>query len=310
MNRKQTICYSFPKNGMTKINIGRNNFILSVIFFIAANCSLVFAQSPGNSLGLTSLPNLRDLGGYKTSDSATVRKGLLYRSNQLKGISSADMQKLTALKLKTDFDLRTEREVRFKPDDLPAGVANINLDVLADETEAVPVILDQLLRDPKRVSTAIGGGTAEAEAAMKEMYRELVALESAKKAYGQLFKSLSKANSSPALFHCSSGKDRTGWAAAALLTLLGVPKETVMKDFLRSNDYLLPMYKKQIDDFVAAGGQRGIPEAIYGVKAVYLETAFDEVQKKYGSMQRYFSEGLGLDTATQKALCELYREKK
>jgi protein-tyrosine phosphatase len=107
-------------------------------------------------------------------------------------------------------------------------------------------------------------------------------------------------------FHCTTGKDRTGWAAAALLTLLGVPKDQVVEDYLRSNDYILPAYQKVIDAFVAGGGDPAIPRAILGVKEEYLDAAFDEMQTKYGTIEGYFSDGLGIDAAQQQALRDLY----
>jgi len=131
-------------------------------------------------------------------------------------------------------------------------------------------------------------------------------LPSAKEAFRKLFLSLGDRKQLPALFHCTTGKDRTGWAAAALLTLLGVPKDKVYEDFLRSNDYIIPAYQKAIGAFVAAGGDPTIPAAIVGVKKEYLDAAFDEVQKSYGSIEKYFSEGLGIDAAQQKAIRELY----
>ena len=67
-------------------------------------------QKPGRSLGIASVPNLRDLGGYKTKDGVTVARGLVYRANQLNAISKRDMEKLASLNLKTDFDLRTKEE--------------------------------------------------------------------------------------------------------------------------------------------------------------------------------------------------------
>lgn len=285
-----------------------SKYLLMLMLLIAS--IFTYAQQPGASLGVASLPNLRDLGGYKTRDSMIVRRTLLYRSNQLYHISTTDMEKIAALKLKTDFDLRTVRERESKPDELPSGVRNISLDVLADASQETFAKLDELFSDPKRKSTAPGGGTAEAETAMKQMYCDLVTLPSAKTALGQLYTKLALNGTTPALFHCSSGKDRTGWAAAALLTLLGVPRETVIKDFLRSNEYILPLYKKTIDDFVKAGGEPGIPTAILGVKASYLEAAFNEVQRVYGSMDRYFSEGLGIDAEKQKALKAAFLEAK
>lgn len=134
-------------------------------------------------------------------------------------------------------------------------------------------------------------------------------MPSAKEAYRQLFVALGQQDQVPTLFHCTTGKDRTGWAAAALLTLLGVPQETVMEDFLCSNDYILPTYKTTIDAFVAAGGERAIPVAIFGVKPEYLQASFDEMQKRYGTIEHYFSAGLGTDAAGQKALRDLYLEK-
>jgi protein-tyrosine phosphatase len=72
--------------------------------------------------------------------------------------------------------------------------------------------------------------------------------------------------------------------------------------------YTLPQFKPVIDEFVAAGGERAIAEAVFGVKAEYLEASFDEMQKRYGTIERYFSEGLGIDAAGQNALRVLYVE--
>ena len=294
---------------MNKKNIPKrfSGNLLLLLFIASWNC--LMAQSPGASLGIASLPNLRDIGGYKTKDSVPIRKAILYRSSQLTRISSTDMQKIAELKLKNDFDLRTTREREAKPDELPTGVRNASFDMLADASEEAWVKLDDLLRDPKRVSKATGGGTAEAELMMKQIYCDFVTLPSAKTALKQLYTTLAQSGSTPALVHCSSGKDRTGWAIAALLTLLEIPKETVIKDFVRSNEYILPAYKKTIDDFVKAGGEPGIPTAILGVKAIYLDAAFNEVQKNYGTIERYFSEGLGVDAAKQKALKAVFLEK-
>lgn len=283
---------------------------LLVLAFTFGSFNPLIAQTPGASLGFESLPNLRDLGGYKTKDSLTIRRGVLYRSSQLYRVSEADKKKLDALKLKYDFDLRTAREREAKPDEVNSVVRNVSLDVLADQSEEVYVQLDDLMRNPRRVSSAIGGNTAEAETAMKQIYCDMVTLPSAKKAIGDFLTTLAKPASSPALFHCSSGKDRTGWTAAVLLTVLGVPKEQIIKDFERSNDYILPPQKSVIDNFVKAGGEVGVMNAILGVKGIYLEAAFAEVNRVYGSMDRYLLDGLGVDASKQKAIRDAFLEKK
>jgi protein tyrosine/serine phosphatase len=95
---------------------------------------------------------------------------------------------------------------------------------------------------------------------------------------------------------------RTGWASAALLTLLGVPEDKVYEGYLRSNEYILPAYKSFIDHFVAAGGDPSIPHDILGVKAEYLQASFDQVKTQYGSIENYFDKGLGIDRAHQQKL--------
>ncbi len=260
--------------------------------------------TPGQSLGIASVPNLRDLGGYKTSDGAILARGLVYRANQLSGISPGDMEKLAGLKLKNAYDLRTAEEREKRPDELPTGVKYVWLDVLADSPQTGPAMLEKLMTNPQEANAALGDG--KAEAGFQNSYREFVSLPSAQREFRKLFLALGEKNQLPALFHCTTGKDRTGWAAAALLTLLGVPKDQVVEDYLRSNDYILPAYKKVIDGFLAAGGEERIPLAILGVKKEYLDAAFDEMETKYGTIDKYFSEGLGIDVAQQKALRDLY----
>jgi protein-tyrosine phosphatase len=93
------------------------------------------------------------------------------------------------------------------------------------------------------------------------------------------------------------------------LTLLGVPKQQVYADYLRSNDYILPAYQPVIDRFVAAGGEADIPRALLGVKAEYLDATFDEMQTNYGTIEVYFADGLGIDKAGQQRLRDRFLTK-
>jgi len=215
---------------------------------------------------------------------------------------------LANLNLKNDFDLRTAAERDAKPDELPAGVNNVWLDVLADDTTSGTANIIGLLQDPQQANIELGDG--KVEEMFKLAYRQFIYLPSAQIAFGELFLSLGDENELPALFHCTTGKDRAGWAAAALLTIIGVPEEAVMEDYLRSNDYILPMYETYIQQFIDAGGYPSIAAAIFGVKEEYLNAAFDEMNTEYGSMENYFSEALGITVAQQTALRNLYLNNK
>jgi protein-tyrosine phosphatase len=261
-------------------------------------------QSLGLALGMPTVPHLRDVGGYKTRDGATVARELAYRSDTFYPMTAGDDRKLEILRLKNDYDLRTTAEAKAEPDEMPPGVEYHLLNVLADAKSAAPAELEKLLHEPKKANVALGGG--KIEALFEEGYREFIDLPSAKQSYRTLFLSLADPEELPAVFHCTTGKDRTGWAAAALLTLLGVPPETVMEDYMRTNEYTLPQFKRTIDEFVAAGGDRDIAVAVFGVKREYLEASFDEMHKRYGSIENYFSEGLGIDAAGQQVLRERF----
>jgi protein-tyrosine phosphatase len=256
--------------------------------------------TPGASLGIASVPNLRDVGGYKTRDTFMVRHGVVYRSGRLSPISTADTAKIAALGLKTAFDLRMANERSARPDQLPAGVNNVWLNVLADVKGDSAAEFRALITKPKEANKILGGG--KVEMLLIKVYRDFITLPSANRAYHQLFVALGNPSGVPALFHCTAGKDRTGWAAAALLTLLGVPEQTVYEDYLRSNEYIHPADQKFIDQFIAAGGEASIPQDLVGVKVAYLKASFDEMHAKYGSIEAYFGDGLGIDAAAQQRL--------
>lgn len=255
------------------------------------------------SLGIKTIPNMRDLGGIVTNEGDVVANGLLYRSNQLSGISEQDMKKMAGLGLVNAFDLRTKAERDSKPEELPEGVNYVVLDVLADADEAGPAQLEKLMTDPDQANEVLGNG--KAQELFKDSYRQFVYLPSALEGFSELFNSVADKKELPAVFHCTTGKDRTGWAAASLLSLLGVPRELIYEDYLKSNEYILPAYKDVIDSFVEAGGQEEIPLAILGVKKEYLDAAFEEMETRYGSIENYFSKGLKIREEKQQELKRL-----
>ena len=97
------------------------------------------------------------------------------------------------------------------------------------------------------------------------------------------------------MFHCTTGKDRTGWAAAATLLLLGVPYDDVMKDFLLTNEQLTPYLKPVADKFASLGGDPRLLDPVLGVRKEYLQAGIDEMRARYGDIEGYFTAGLGLD---------------
>jgi protein-tyrosine phosphatase len=175
-------------------------------------------------------------------------------------------------------------------------------DVLADEKRAAPATLFQTLEDPAAAQEMLGDGKA---AALFEMgYREIVGLPSALSSYRTFFATVAHDARRPALFHCTTGKDRTGWAAASTLLFLGVSREDVFSDYLLTNRDLLPALQPVYERFRAAGGDPHLLDAVLGVDEAYLKAALDEMDARFGSIEGYFADGLRLDEATRRQLKE------
>jgi AcrR family transcriptional regulator len=184
----------------------------------------------------------------------------------------------------------------------PSATQLTTLDVLADETEAAPAQLAEAMHDPPAAAAALGDNKARALFVGAD--RDLVTLPSAISAYRQLFSEIADGAHRPALFHCTTGKDRTGWAAAALLMLLGVGDDDVMTDYLLTDDELLPQLQPIFDRFQAAGGDPSVLRPVLGVGASYLEASIEHMHATYGDVHGYFSVGLAIPDATLQLLRE------
>ncbi|MEE4276567.1 MAG: tyrosine-protein phosphatase [Thermoleophilia bacterium] len=281
--------------------------------------SLHDEKAPGGSIAMVSVPNLRDLGGWRVRGGGCVRRGQVFRSAALADADGAGVEALTALGVRTVFDLRTEAERVAQPDRVPPGADLVARDVFGDDMGtafglpaelqsalpaemrgASPADLVGLLSRSGPVLEFLGGGRAARMLA--KGYRGIATLPGACAAYGTLFADLAQAERRPALLHCTTGKDRAGWAAAALLLLLGVSDADVMADYLLTNEQLLPAMQPLFDRFTAAGGDPDVLHALLGARAEYLEAALDEMSSRFGTVGRYFEDGLGVDADRLSAL--------
>ena len=250
------------------------------------------SQLSPRTIALPTAPNMRTLGGLEVAG-GRIRDGVIYRSATLAYLSDSDGEHFRDLGIKLVFDLRTSGESDAQPDRLPEGIDLMNLDVLADSPLDLAASMAMLDKDP--VATNAMLATGKAISMLEHSYSDFVSQPSARWAYRTFFETLSDENEQrPALFHCTTGKDRTGWAAAALLLLLGADADTVRADYLQTNTDLLPSLAPMIEQATAAGIDADLLVPLLSVQESFLDTALAEVTKQYGSMQGYFTEGLGL----------------
>jgi protein-tyrosine phosphatase len=249
------------------------------------------------------LPNYRDVGGHRTRDGGRVRTGLLYRSSAPVG-PRASM--LNGVGIRAVFDLRSPAERGLSPDVVPDGVTYSDMDVMADASPPTAADLDRLMADPALAGEILGQrGAAEAA---EQRFRDFVTTASAREGYGAFFRRLAQAAARPALVHCSTGKDRTGWAIAALLSLLAVRREHIVADYLESAERLEPMLGPARVAFIGRGGTATMFEGLAGVRSENLDAAFAELQRVFHSVEDYFERGLHVDAAARRALHDAFVE--
>ncbi|GAA4755615.1 tyrosine-protein phosphatase [Gordonia alkaliphila] len=255
---------------------------------------------------IPALPNLRDLGGWSAHDGRTVVTQRLYRSTDLRSVITTAADVLAPLALRTIYDLRSAAERTALPDPTLPGVTDVPLDVLADAAQAIPGNLDKVLEDPTLLGELTSSMEGKAGDYIAQTYRDFLTMDSANAAYRRFYLGLLGEDSGPALFHCTTGKDRTGWAAASFLSLMGVDRDDVYTDYLATNDRLLPSLAPLFDKFAAAGGDPEVLRPVLGVQKSYLDAAFASLDSEYGDVATYFSKGLGIDAAAQEQLRQRY----
>jgi protein-tyrosine phosphatase len=226
--------------------------------------------------------NFRDLGGYRTRDGRMVRWGVLYRSGSMHGLTAADFATLQKLGIRTVCDFRSTDERKAEPVGWPAGHAPT---VFADDYK-----LDMAGLDFRTAGSWTG---AEARQHMADIYPRM--LDQFNGQYRRMFAQLLAGNV-PLAFNCSAGKDRTGIAAALLLTALDVPRETVIEDYLLSNRYLDP--KKAAAGASAWQALNQLPQpvlqAMMGVDRSYIEGVFRVIDAHAGGAEGYLRDAFGL----------------
>ncbi|MFG3253007.1 tyrosine-protein phosphatase [Streptomyces sp. NPDC048172] len=230
------------------------------------------------SFGIESAKNFRDVGGYRTTDGRWVKYGEVYRTNKISSLTDAEQAKMLSQGIGLDVDLRNYFERKEDPDRLPAGIEYRVADVASLE-HGIKFHDPALMTLAEAIAAGLLSGSSDLGQSIG--YPFMVNFEGADHAFKDLLTGIATNDKGATVFHCSAGKDRTGWGTAVLLTILGVPRETVEADFMASNHYL------------------GRDDA---VELSWLRSAFEKADDLYGDFDTYVREGLGLDDATVQAL--------
>jgi protein-tyrosine phosphatase len=228
-----------------------------------------------------------------------VRAGRFFRSSELSGLTEGGRDLLRRLGITDVADLRSPREIeRRGPGAVGAGI-EVHLlpfpDVSAVDGEAPHeatfqkmMTENQQREDPESLAVAAGRF-------MTEEYLRFPTLGGAQRAVRQVVSLL--ADGRPVIAHCFAGKDRTGFTVATVLEAVGVPRDAVVADFLRSND-AVPQLRQQILESVRdrsetpeviTFAEARLTEEVLGVREDYLDAARRSIEVNYGGLRGYLT---------------------
>ena len=228
--------------------------------------------------------NFRDFGGYPTQDRRRLRQGQLYRSGDLDQLRGADRKTIQALHLKTIVDLRAPRERKNGTGALiGAHQVSLPFDFERDTRERLQPLMTKKNVEP------------EIRAIISQTYAEMV--DQVQVQLGELFRLLLCAESYPLLIHCRAGKDRTGFTCAIIQLALGVERPSVITEYLKSNEFVLPQVQRMLR-YARIMSLGLLPTQnlalVYAVKEQYLCTALEKIEQRYGGLKPYLAQcGVG-----------------
>lgn len=233
---------------------------------------------------LAGAPAFRDIGGLPATGGGRVRRGRVFRSDKLSGLSAQDADVLRSLGIRALMDLRSDGERRAHPNQLPHDLAckEMSCSVLTDVRAVGASTYEPLRRDPS---------PAGVREMMLGLYR---AMPGAFAPHMRQLVQMITAGDLPLVIHCTAGKDRTGFAVAVLLSLLGVAREDIVQEYLLTGRHpVLPQRKETLAELLTLQLRRPPPEpvlqALLRADAAYLVAGFAGIDEDHGGLTAYLA---------------------
>lgn len=244
-------------------------------------------------------PNFRDLGGLETQDNRYVKWGSIYRSGKLSDLEKQDLRYMSHLGIKSVVDLRNDIEVAKDPDKYPRGVQYHQISLSDKEGKAYTKLRHMVMKEGYRRAKA-----KELFVGVMRSFADTLASD-IKPVFDLL---LSDKETTPLVYHCTGGKDRTGYTTAMILLALGVDRKTITNDYLMSNYYRKDANLKNMRRIRLTGLDVETIDYAILVRKEYMDAVFEVIDEKYDGPDNYFETKFGLTEEKRNELKRRYTE--
>ncbi len=242
------------------------------------------------------LKNVRDIGGIENREGRKIRSGLFVRSGYLWQLQPSDKDRLSEM-VDMIVDLRTDQEVREKPDDEIKGAQYLHLPIFNEfkagitrEESTDEMTMEEVIYNPEA-----------AKEHMCQTYRYFVDNDYALGQFARLIRLCIEPRDKALLYHCTAGKDRTGISTVILLEILGVDRKYIIEDYMRTNEYLMEDYETLTGYIKMQLGPSSNTQAVeeslwyfFGAQREFIKLYYDIIEKRYGSFGDFVKNGLGI----------------
>ena len=262
-----------------------------------------FSEFQQQFIPVKGIVNARDLGGYIMQDGRKLRDGVLIRAAHLADATDADLEYLSSLPVAKVIDFRKDIEKRGKTDRMVPGAEYICLMI-----DASGKLVSQATEDEKRLFTGhkqfdvkkfmvMAAFNSMAQRIAQQMYPNLINDPECQQQFAQFFRLILETEKGAVLYHCTQGKDRTGFASALILAALGADRDTIVADFDATNRVYEKDVRRCCRNVRLMGGKEieiSTVKSFLGANTDNFIKALDSIDREYGSMEAYLKGPIGL----------------
>lgn len=254
------------------------------------------------TLPIEGMINFRDMGGYRTKSNKIVKWGKIYRSGHLYNASETGLDYIDKLELNTIIDFRSSNELKKYPNPKYENIETYNIDPNAHAAELSAQFTSSKDNEDLNLVKEIvkqkeNGSLVSRYEIIMEQYKNFVLKKESLEAFKQMIEVMGDIKTPPVLLHCRGGKDRTGFGALLILGILGVPKETIVYDYMLTQENRIERNKTKMNNYLKYTNDKDVLNylsSLIETRPEFIEASIDLIEGRFGDIENFVHKQLGV----------------